>query len=132
MLTALGPIGSTDLPTLKAFLDKAEKPLALPSGLDDGLLLSLAKDLRGAEAALRDDTDEVACMAGPLALLLHVLMDGDESESNLFSLALSNLAEAFPVLQLAVEREIVSRVVDARNPGDDANFIQALEKATGR
>ena len=132
MLSASEPIASTDLQALQEFLERVGRHRALPSALDVRLLLSLAMDLRSVEQDLRAEVEDQPCLAGPLAFLLHMMIDTEDQKGPQFSLPISTLGEAVQVFQFALEREIVSRILDKGSPSDDSNFIQALRELCGR
>ena len=128
MLSELRPSKRTDVAALDGLITAGGHHGAMPSRLPDEVLLSLARDFREVEQGTQDSAD----MAPPLLLVLQLLRlrrarKGQPVDP--LQVREAQLARSMQVVQIAVEREIMSRItgisVDA---GDDSLFV-ALDEA---
>jgi hypothetical protein len=129
MLKIHSEIPSTKLGDLVEI--KAAKSLQamLPSALNDNLLLSLAKDLRLLERMNSGDKTQETNLAPPLYLVLELLMRGDDYRGQSSGLDIPDQAidKALGLLHVALEREIVGRVLGVRVEDVDKQFLAGLD-----
>jgi predicted DNA-binding protein len=100
----------------------------VPSQLEEVLLLSLAMELREIERMLKGGAD-VRDMSATLFLLTHMLFEfqKEKRQSDSVTLPVNEFAHAATILQLAIEREIVTRIVGVSDGNNDAGLLAAIE-----
>lgn len=93
------------------------------------MLLSIAKELRLVERLMKGDPAAEPSAVAAVALVLELLMRPKKGRAQLEELGLSDIAmsRALIVLQLALEREIVSRAVGIRSDDETEVFLSALD-----
>jgi hypothetical protein len=134
MLKSLGAIAPTDLQTLRSFLEEAHDAKNLLAGLDDNRLLALARNFRIAEEAFDDGRDEsISNLVAPQALLylLGKVDDDEEHESAVTYHFRMGEALSVRIVQRAIEREVVTRILSAESPNTDGGLAQALKEEVG-
>ena len=93
------------------------------------MLLSIAKELRLVERMMKGDSEAEPSAAAAVALVLELLMRPKKGRDRLEEIELSDISmsRALIVLQLALEREIVSRAVGIRADDENEVFLKALD-----
>lgn len=124
--TQIHPTKLDDLVTLKG-LNNIQA--MLPSGLNDSLLLSLTKDLRLLGQMNKSDKGFQANLAPPLYLVLELLMRNDDYRGERSGLDIPDHAidKALGLLHVALEREIVGRVIGVRAGDVESKFLFQLD-----
>ena len=103
---------------------------ALPSNIDDEMLLQIARDLRLIELSCTDDYSVEPPLAGPLFLILHLM----RSQSNKlrgkakFQLPEQRLTHWMQRYMFYLEREIVSRAIKMPNQFDSEYLLAEIEQ----
>lgn len=125
MLEALRPKATTNLKELTRLTASDAQHLLYPSALKETILLCLARDLRMVERLSFDDGELDAPLAPSLFVVCELLMrPGTKHHSNgQFQMTETGLARAIKVLQCAIEREIVSRIVGVSSGLDEDEFF---------
>lgn len=125
MLEALRPKASTSLKELTRLTASDAQHLLYPSALKETVLLCLARDLRMVERLSFDGGELDAPLAPSLFVVCELLMrPGTKYHANgQFQMTETGLARAIKVLQGAVEREIVSRIVGVSSGLDEDEFF---------
>lgn len=125
MLEALRPKASTSLKELTRLTASDAQHLLYPSALKETVLLCLARDLRMVERLSFEGGELNAPLAPSLFVVCELLMrPGTKYHSNgQFQMTETGLARAIKVLQGAVEREIVSRIVGVSSGLDEDEFF---------
>lgn len=131
ILEKLHPSDTTSLAELRSLTNKQNYQSVLPAALPEPMLLSIAKELRLVERLMKGDpaAEPSAVAAVALVLELELLMRPKKGRAQLEELGLSDIAmsRALIVLQLALEREIVSRAVGIRSDDETEVFLSALD-----
>ena len=127
MLEALRPKASTSLEELTRLTASDAQHLLYPSALNEAVLLCLARDLRMVERLSFEGGELDAPLAPSLFVVYELLMrPGTKYHANgQFQMTETGLARAINVLQGAVEREIVSRIVGVSSGLDEDEFFLA-------
>jgi hypothetical protein len=107
---------------------------ALPSALSEPLLLSVARDLRLVDAAEEadseaGDSEEGGSLAAPLMLVLSLLFGAKAQPASDMTISESALSDALRVYQLAVEREIVTRITGVGGEKVERTLVDWLAAA---
>ncbi|MEO7887698.1 MAG: hypothetical protein ABI893_04150 [Polaromonas sp.] len=125
MLEALRPKASTSLKELTRLTGSYAPHLLYPSALKETVLLCLARDLRMVERLSFEEGELDAPLAPSLFVVCELLMrPGTKYHANgQFQMTEAGLARAIKVLQGAVEREIVSRIVGVGSGLDEDEFF---------
>lgn len=125
MLEALRPKASTSLKELTRLTASDAQHLLYPSALKETVLLCLARDLRLIERLSFEGGELDAPLAPSLFVVCELLMrPGTKYHPNgQFQMTETGLARAIKVLQGAVEREIVSRIVGVSSGLDEDEFF---------
>ncbi|MES2415988.1 MAG: hypothetical protein V4614_19500 [Pseudomonadota bacterium] len=125
MLEALRPEASTNLKELTRLTGSDAQHLLYPSALKESVLLCLARDLRLIERLSFEGGELDAPLAPSLFVVCELLMrPGTKHHSNgQFGMTETGLARAIKILQGAVEREIVSRIVGVSSGLDEDEFF---------
>lgn len=120
-LSTLRPTQPTDLPQLSDFLRKKLRQDALPASLTESMLLCVARDLRSLEEA--SDLEPAPSVAAPMMLVMCLLFGSTKPGERKDGLTVSERAlwDLMRVYQLAVEREIVTRIIGIG--GDDEESL---------
>lgn len=127
MLEALRPKASTSLKELTRLTASDAQHLLYPSALKETVLLCLARDLRLVERLSFEGGELDAPLAPSLFVVCELLMrPGTKYHANgQFQMTETGLARAIKVLQGALEREIVSRIVGVSSGLDEDEFFLA-------
>lgn len=127
MLEALRPKASTSLEELTRLTASDAQHLLYPSALNEAVLLCLARDLRMVERLSFEGGELDAPLAPSLFVVCELLMrPGTKYHANgQFQMTETGLARAINVLQGAVEREIVSRIVGISSELNEDDFFLA-------
>lgn len=127
MLEALRPKASTSLKELTRLTTSDTQHLLYPSALKETVLLCLARDLRMVERLSMEGGELDAPLAPSLYVVCELLMrPGTKYHANgQFQMTEAGLARAIKVLQCAVEREIVSRIVGISSELNEDDFFLA-------
>lgn len=130
MLKTPAPIPATKLEDLVALKTLNNIQGLLPSALNDNLLLSLAKDLRLLDLMNRNNKKDQANLAPSLYLVLELLMRSDDHGGRKTSLDIPDHAidNALGLLHIALEREIVARVIGVRVEDIDMQLLTHLDR----
>lgn len=125
MLEALRPKASTSLKELTRLTASDAQHLLYPSALKETVLLCLARDLRLIERLSFEGGELDAPLAPSLFVVCELLMrPGTKYHANgQFQMTETGLTRAIKVLQGAVEREIVSRIVGVSSGLDEDEFF---------
>ena len=120
-LSTLRPTQPTDLAQLSDFLRQKWRQDALPASLTESMLLSVARDLRSLEEA--SDLEPAPSVAAPMMLVMCLLFGSTKPGERKDELTVSERAlwDLMRVYQLAVEREIVTRIIGIG--GDDEESL---------
>lgn len=129
ILEKLHPSDTTSLAELRSLTNKQNYQSVLPAALPEPMLLSIAKELRLVERLMKGDPAAEPSAVAAVALVLELLMRPKKGRAQLEELGLSDIAmsRALIVLQLALEREIVSRAVGIRSDDETEVFLSALD-----
>lgn len=130
MLEALRPKASTSLKELTRLSASDAHHLLYPSALKETILLCLARDLRMVERLSFEAGEFDAPLAPSLFVVCELLMrpGTKHHESGEFQMTEIGLAKAIKVLQGAIEREIVSRIVGISSAlNEDEFFLTELD-----
>ena len=129
ILETLHPTDKTSLADVRSLFSLQNYRAALPSALTEPLLISLTRDLRVIERVMKGDSAAEPEAAAAVYLVLQFMMRPQKGRSGLEQLGLSEfaMASALTVLQVALEREIVSRAVGVRADQEDESFLAALD-----
>ncbi len=127
MLEALRPKTPTSLKELTRLTASDAQHLLYPSALEETVLLCLARDLRMVERLSFDGGELDAPLAPSLFVVCELLMRPGTKyhASGQFQMTETGLARAIKVLQDAIEREIVSRIVGVSSELDEDDFFLA-------
>ena len=114
---------------LRTLANRQDYQSVLPAALPELMLLSITKELRLVERLMKGDLAVEPSAAAAVALVLELLMRPKKGQGRLEELGLSDIAmsRALIVLQLALEREIVSRAVGIRADDENEVFLKALD-----
>lgn len=129
MLKIHSQIPSTKLEDLVTLKNLNGFQALLPSVLNDSLLLSLAKDLRKLDLMNKSNAEGSANLAPPLYLVLELMMRGENYSGQKDGLDIPDHAidKALGLLHIALEREIVGRVLGVRVEDVDKQFLAHLD-----
>jgi hypothetical protein len=129
ILEMLHPRDTTSLAELRYLTNRQNYQSVLPAALPEPMLLSIAKELRLVERLMKGDSAAEPSAVAAVALVLELLMRPKKGRARLEELELSDTAmsHALIVLQLALEREIVSRAVGIRADDEAEVFLSALD-----
>ena len=129
ILETLHPTDKTSLADVRSLFSLQNYRAALPSALTEPLLISLTRDLRVIERVMKGDSVVEPEAAAAVYLVLQLMMRPQKGRSGREQLSLSEfaMASALTVLQVALEREIVSRAVGVRADQEDESFLAALD-----
>ncbi len=129
MLASLRPHTSVNLKELTRRGETAPLHLLYPSALNESVLLGLARDLRQLESRSDDRDASQASLAPSLYLVCEFLMRPGTTyhSSGQFEMSEAALARAIRVLQGAIEREIVTRIVGIESLMTDEDFLAELD-----
>lgn len=127
MLEALRPNASTSLKELTRLAASDAQHLLYPSALKEEVLLCLARDLRMIERLSFEGGELDAPLAPSLYVVCELLMRPGTKHhvSGQFVMTETGLARAIKVLQGAIEREIVSRIVGIGSEFNQDDFFLA-------
>ena len=131
MLDALRPETETNFHEIVKIAAAGGYRAVLPSALKDQLLLSLARDIRLIEQWNNGQSDTDPIIVAPLYVISEILgrhLSTPRPQSKGVELSGAAMVRAFSTLQIAVEREIVGRIVGV-NPEEKDKFL--LEKIDG-
>lgn len=127
----MSKIMSTDAKALSDYIRGKPYREALPNALPDTWIWPLARDLRQLQERERRADDQER-MVGPAMLALHILrgrMQEREGPSRQeFTIHEDKLFGTFQVYQLFLERELVTRIVGIPSEGDEARFVEAIDR----
>ena len=128
-LESLRPKEATTWHELKAWIKAKNIKVLRVSELPEPMLLSITKELRQVELVMKGDTSVEPNAAVGIGLVLEHLMRPKQGRKRLEDLKLSDeaMANALTVLQIALEREIVARLVGVRPDDDHENYLKALD-----
>ena len=132
MLEALRPKTPTSLKELTRLTASDAQHLIYPSALKETVLLCLARDLRMVERLSFEGGDLDAPLAPSLFVVCELLMRPGTKyhASGQFQITETGLARAIKVLQSAIEREIVSRIVGVSSEiNEDDFFLAELDRS---
>lgn len=130
MLEDLRPKALTSLKELTHLTTSDAQHLLYPSALKEAVLLCLARDLRMVERLSFDGGELDAPLAPSLFVVCELLMRPGTKyhASGQFQISETGLARAIKVLQCAIEKEIVSRIVGITSePNKDDFFLAELD-----
>lgn len=129
MLASLRPQTSVNLKELTRHGETAPLHLLYPSALNESVLLGLARDLRHLESQSDDRDASEASLAPSLYLVCEFLMRPGTTyhSSGQFEMSEAAMARAIRVLQAAIEREIVTRIVGIESLMTDDDFLAELD-----
>jgi hypothetical protein len=122
-------IPTTDVRRLSAEICEKPYRYALPASLPDHWFHPLVRDLREIERMKRGDTKVEPQMAGPLLVAMHVTR-GRMKERSMkpdFFFTESQMVSWFQMYQYYIEREMISRIVGMRMPGEAEALCDALD-----
>lgn len=127
MLEALRPEAPTSLKELTRLTASDAQHLLYPSALKESVLLCLARDLRIVERHSFEGGELDAPLAPSLLVICELLMrPGTKHHANgQFQMTETGLARAIKVLQCAIEREIVNRIVGISSDLNEDDFFLA-------
>ena len=131
MLSILQPVEKPDLHVLTECVKGYTSQALIPEALSDGLLVSLAKELRLLERATQGNSDKEGHLAAPLFLAIHLhLIRSRENGKAITKISLTDrqMDHSLEVLQFALEREIVTRTVDVRDTECDRELLLAFDR----
>ena len=131
MLEALRPKNPTTLKELTRLTAFDGQHLLYPSALKETVLLGLARDLRLVERLSIDGGELDEPLAPSLLVVCELLMRPGTKfhASGQFQMTETGLLRAIKVLQCAVEREIVSRIVGVSELDEDDFFLAELDRS---
>lgn len=132
MLEALRPKAPTSLKELTRLTASDAQHLLCPSALKETVLLCLARDLRLVERLSFEDGEFDAPLAPSLYVVCELLMRPGTKyhASGQFEMTETGLARAIKVLQSAIEREIVRRIVGVSSEHDENDsFLAELDRS---
>ncbi|MES2280197.1 MAG: hypothetical protein V4542_02185 [Pseudomonadota bacterium] len=129
MLASLRPHTSVNLKELTRHGETGPLHLLYPSALNESVLLGLARDLRQLESQPDDRDASEASLAPSLYLVCEFLMRPGTTyhSSGQFEMSEAAMARAIRVLQAAIEREIVTRIVGIESLMTDDDFLAELD-----
>ncbi len=129
MLEALRPKASTNLKELTDRAKSNDLRCLYPSALNEPILISLARDLREVERLFTEDGVSGTPLTPPLYLVCQLLLrPGTKNHARgELDISESGVARAMRVLQAAIEREIVTRIVGIGSLMNDEDFLAELD-----
>lgn len=124
MLASLRPQTSVNLKELTRHGMAGPLHRLYPSALKESMLLSFARDLRQLESLSDRDASEVP-LAPSLYLVCEFLMRPGTTchAAGQFEMSEAGMVQAIRVLQAAIEREIVTRIVGIESLMTDEDFL---------
>lgn len=127
MLEALRPNASTSLKELTRLTASDAQHMLYPSALEEPVLLCLARDLRMVERLSFEGGELDAPLAPSLFLVCELLLrPGTKHHANgQLEMTETGFARAIKVLQGAIEREIVSRIVGVHSGFNETDLFLA-------
>ena len=130
MLEALRPKTATNLKELTRLSESNSQHLLYTSALSEKVLLCLARDLRQIENLSPESEEPGVSLAPSMYVIFELLMRPGTKyhDRGQFQMEETSFAQAIKVLQCAIEREIVGRIVGVTSgqSGDEC-FLAALD-----
>lgn len=129
MLDALRPKTETNFHEIAKIAAAGGYRAVLPSALEDQLLLSLARDIRMVERWNNGHADADPPIVAPLCVISEILGRHMEVSKLDETVELSGAAmvRAFSTLQIAIEREIVGRIVGVNSEERDKFLLERID-----
>jgi len=122
-------IPETDLSIIAKVIDSRPAEAALPCNLDDAILYQIARDLRLIELSCTVDDNIEPPLAGPMALVFHMMLSQSERLKGKSDLQMTeeHLRHWLQRYLYYIEREVVSRAIDMPNPHDSECLMSEIE-----
>lgn len=127
-LASLRPLQPTDLTDISTLLRGPNARIAaLPAELPESILISVARDLRSLENLDSLEGDGSTSLAGPMTLLLTILLESTAENGSSLSIGERAMFECLKTYQWAVERELVTRLTGTGGRDDMDMLLRCLE-----
>lgn len=127
MLKNLVASATTDVSQLVKLASDDRYQNILPSALSDELLLSLTRDLGLLNQENVDDQTLSQKLTAPLYLVSRLSVRKYKDAKKKASFNNEDLNKAFSWLQIALERELLSRITGVNDAPSDEQFLECLD-----